>query len=59
MQYANTCGGNCYWGTDEELSAEDRKALLREKEAILEAKLATVRHWMETADEKKPNKDEE
>lgn len=52
------CGGNCYCGTDEELSAEDRKALLKEKEAILEAKLATVRHWMETADDNKSKKED-
>ena len=53
MQYTNMCGDNCYWAAGEELSAEDRKALLKEKEAILEAKLATIRHWIETADEKK------
>lgn len=59
MQYANMCGGNCYSGSDEELSAEDRRALLKEKEAILEAKLATIRHWMETADDRKSEKVEE
>lgn len=52
MHYSNMCGDNCY-SDSEELSNEDRKALLKEKEAILEAKLATIRHWIETADEKK------
>lgn len=49
MQYANMCGGNCGC-EDYDLSKEDKKALLKEKEAILEAKLATIRHWMETSD---------
>ncbi len=49
MNYSNMCGGYC--GTDDfELSKDDKKALLKEQEAILEAKLATIRHWMETSD---------
>ncbi len=48
--YSNGCGAYC----EPEgfmISKEDRKALLKEKESILEAKLATIRHWIETADE--------
>lgn len=55
MYSNNMCGGNCYCG-DEELSKEDRKALLKEKEAILEAKLATIRHWMENSDKSDSDK---
>ena len=49
MQSSGMCGGNCDCG-DYEMSEEDRKAFLKEKEAILEAKLATVRHLIETSD---------
>lgn len=39
------CGSGCYgYYTDDDLSDEDQKAILEEKEKILEAKLATVRH---------------
>jgi hypothetical protein len=31
-------------------SKSDQKAVLKEQEAILEAKLATIRHWMEDLD---------
>lgn len=55
MQSSNMCGGNCECG-DSELSSEDRKALLKEKEAILEAKLATVRHMLETSDKSDSDK---
>lgn len=55
MQYSNMCGGNCDCG-DFELSKDDKKALLKEKEAILEAKLATIRHWMETSDKSDSDK---
>lgn len=49
MYCNNACGVNC----DPEsymISSKDKKALLKEREAILEAKLATIRHWIETAD---------
>ncbi len=48
MLFSNNCGGYC----DDSMvvSNKDRKALLKEKEAILEAKLATIRHWIETTD---------
>lgn len=49
MMYANACGGYA----DQEclmISNKDRIALLKEKEAILEAKLATIRYWIETAE---------
>lgn len=36
-----------------EWSKSDQKAVLKEKEAILEAKLATIRHWMEDLDNDK------
>jgi len=31
-------------------SKDDRKALLKEQASILEAKLATIRHWLENID---------
>lgn len=51
--------GNCGMYCDpEELSGEDRKALLKEKKAILEAKLATVQHLLESLDsEEKSDKE--
>lgn len=49
MMYSNYCGGG-YCEPEGSLSKKDKKALLKEQEAILEAKLATVRHWMESAD---------
>lgn len=41
------------------ISKEDRKALLKEKESILEAKLATIRHWIETADKEESKSEKE
>lgn len=49
MHYSNMCGAYCD-PADFNWSKKDRKALLKEKEAILEAKLATVRHWIEDLD---------
>lgn len=54
----NACGSYC----DPDsfvISNQDRKALLKEKEAILEAKLATIRHWIETADKEKSESEKE
>jgi len=43
--------GNCGMYCDpEDLSKEDRKALLEEQEKILQAKLATVKHMLENLD---------
>lgn len=56
MHYGNACGGYCE-PESLEWSKEDRKALLKEKEAILEAKLATIRHWIESADKEKSESD--
>lgn len=53
------CGpGNCGCSCDseDEISRDDQKAFLEEKEKILEAKLATVRH-MKNSLEKKPDAD--
>lgn len=50
MFYQNNCGGYCE-PENFELTKSDRKALLKEKEAVLEAKLATIRHWIETIDQ--------
>lgn len=47
MMTANDCGGYCEPAA---FSKSDRKALLKEQEAILEAKLATIRHWIENLD---------
>lgn len=50
--FSNNCSGYC----EPEgfvISKESRKALLKEKEAILEAKLATVRHWIEESESEK------
>jgi len=47
--YSNCCGGYC--GSDYKPSKKDKKAMLKEEQAILEAKLATVKHLIETADE--------
>jgi len=43
------CCGNCE-PTPMKWSKSDQKAVLKEQEAILEAKLATIRHWMEDLD---------
>lgn len=45
--------GGYYQPEDVSWSREDRKALFQEKEAILEAKLATIRHWIENLDKEK------
>jgi hypothetical protein len=45
------CGGYCE--PVEDLSKDDRKAVLEEKKAILEAKLATVSHLIETLEKNK------
>ena len=50
MFYNNNCGGYCE-PENFELTKSDRKVLLKEREAVLEAKLATIRHWIETIDE--------
>lgn len=49
--YSNYCGVYCE--PEEALSGKDKKVLLKEREAILEAKLATIRHMIETTDEDK------
>ena len=49
MLFSNNCGGYC--GDNAfTMSKTDKKAFLKEQEAILEAKLATVRHLLETSD---------
>ena len=55
MYYNNNCGDYC---EPMEISKKDRKALLQEREAILEAKLATIRHWIENLDEEDEPKSE-
>lgn len=50
MNNGNCCGGYCY---DEEMSEEDQEMLLKEKQAILEAKLATVKMMLEKKSKKK------
>ena len=55
MMYGNCCGD---YSEPAVWSKSDRKALLKEQESILEAKLATIRHWIENLDkEEKENKD--
>ncbi len=47
-----TCGGYCEpvaW------DKKDRQALLKEQKMILEAKLATINHWMENLDSDSPD----
>jgi len=58
MFYANNCGGCCEPG-EFNWSKADRKALLKEKAAVLGAKLATVRHWIETVDAEKDGSDKQ
>ena len=43
------CGGYCE-PEAEVLTKADKKALLEEKKVILEAKLATIKHLLETVD---------
>ncbi len=52
MLFSNNCGGYCD-NDSMVISKEDKVALLKEKEAILEAKLATVKHWIETTEKEK------
>lgn len=48
------CNGyGCYGYDQEEMTTEDLQALYDEKEKILEAKLATVRHMKESLKGKK------
>lgn len=48
-----TCDfGSCGCQCDEELSVDDQKAFLEEKEKILEAKLATVRYMKDSIGKK-------
>lgn len=47
--YGN-CGDNC---SPADFSKEDRKALLTEQQAILEAKLATVKQMIKNLDSEK------
>lgn len=49
MFYANNCADYCGPAS---FSKDDQKALLKEQEAIFEAKLATIRHWIENLDKK-------
>lgn len=58
MHHSNMYGGCCQT-EDFNWSKADRKALLKEKEAILEAKLATIRHWIENTDKEKSESDKE
>ena len=52
MCYGN-CGGYC---EPEEYSKNDRRVILEEQEAILEAKLATVRHMRKNLDSESEDK---
>lgn len=49
MCNGGTCCGYCE-PEEHEFTSEDRKALLKEQAAILEAKLATVKQRMENLD---------
>ncbi len=51
--YNQNMHGGCCQPEDYSWSKRDHKALLKEKEAILEAKLATIRHWIEGSDKEK------
>ena len=55
MHYSNDCGGYC---GPVNLTKDDEVAILKEREKILEAKLATIRHMIET-EEKSPKSSEE
>lgn len=55
MMFSNGCGAYCE-PESAMISSKDRKALLTEKAAILEAKLATIRHWIEESDEESEKK---
>ncbi len=57
MLFSNNCGGYC-GDNNFAMSKPDKKAFLKEQEAILEAKLATVRHLMETSDKEESLKSE-
>lgn len=58
MNYSNMCGGYCE-PEDFNWSKADRKALLEEKKSILEAKLATIKHWIESLDKEESKTDKE
>lgn len=49
----NGCGNGCCQTED----IEDQEAFLKEREAILEAKLATVRHLLKTIGKKSKSDD--
>lgn len=52
----NGCGGmNCGCSMDE-MDAKDKVAILEEKEKILEAKLATIRHMKDAVKTEKAKK---
>jgi hypothetical protein len=53
MYYNNNCGDYCEPYT---VTKDDRKALLKEQASILEAKLATIRHWIENLDKDEESK---
>ena len=53
MYYGN-CGGYC---EPVEYTKKDKEAILKEQEAILEAKLATVRHMIENLDSEENESD--
>jgi hypothetical protein len=46
--YSGNCGSYC---EPQEWSKKDREVFLKEKQAILEAKLATVKHMLENLDD--------
>ena len=48
--YGDMCGGYCGPG---QWSKSDQVALLKEREKILEAKLATIRHMIEETEKEK------
>ena len=51
MYYANM--GGCYCEPYEEtLTKEDKRTLLLEKKAIMEAKIATINHMLDSLDKK-------
>ena len=55
MNYSNNCGNYCE-PESFEMSKSDRRALLKEKEAVLEAKLATIKYWIESLDKEESDK---
>ena len=53
MYYGGICGGGCNCGP---VTKEDEVTFLREKEKIMEAKLATIRHLIESLESEKETK---